>query len=221
METQRPHWRKPHDGEHRLPVSLVVAIVILLQFTLPNNLSSSFQNWICFLEFTILVALYAVSPNRIAKHHPPTRLIGFALTTVMTISNTASAVKLVAELISGGIGTATQLLASGGSIWLTNIVIFSLWFWDLDRGGPGARAEGKDEWPDFMFQQMSDPQYAPSDWHPKFFDYLYMSFTNASAFSPTDVLPLSRWAKLLMLLQSTTSLVVVGLVVARAVNILH
>jgi len=221
METQRPHWRKPHDGEHRLPVSLVVAIVILLQFTLPNNLSLSFQNWICLLEFTILVALYAVSPNRIAKHHPPTRLIGFALTTVMTISNTASAVKLVAELISGGIGTATQLLASGGSIWLTNIVIFSLWFWDLDRGGPGARAEGKDEWPDFMFQQMSDPQYAPIDWHPKFFDYLYMSFTNASAFSPTDVLPLSRWAKLLMLLQSTTSLVVVGLVVARAVNILH
>ena len=221
MDLHQPHWRKPHEGEHRFPVSVVVAIVIALQFSLPSSLSLSFQGWICALELLILIALYAVSPNRIKKHHPPTRFIGFALTTVMTLSNTVSAVKLVAELISGGIGTATQLLASGGSIWLTNIVIFSLWFWDLDRGGPGARAEAKKEWPDFMFQQMSDPEFAPSEWHPKFFDYLYMSFTNASAFSPTDVLPLTRWAKLLMLLQSTTSLVVVGLVVARAVNILH
>lgn len=221
MNLHQPHWLKPHEGEHRFPVSVVVAIVIALQFSLPRTLSLSFQGWICALEVIILIALYAVSPNRIKKHHPPARFIGFALTTVMTLSNTVSAVKLIAELISGGIGTATQLLASGGSIWLTNIVIFSLWFWDLDRGGPGARAEAKKVWPDFMFQQMSDPQYAPNDWHPKFFDYLYMSFTNASAFSPTDVLPLTRWAKLLMLLQSTTSLVVVGLVVARAVNILH
>ena len=221
MNTAQAHWRKPHEGEHRFQVSVIVAIVIALQFALPNNLSLSFQGWICALELLILIALLIVSPNRIEKHHLPSRLIGFTLTSVMTISNTASAFKLVSELISGGIGSATQLLASGGSIWLTNIVIFSLWFWDLDRGGPGARAEAKKEWPDFMFQQMSDPQYAPSDWHPKFFDYLYMSFTNASAFSPTDVLPLTRWAKLLMLLQSTTSLVIVGLVVARAVNILQ
>ena len=221
MNITQPHWQKPHDGEHRLQVSVIVAIVIALQFALPNNLSLSFQGWICALELLILIALLIVSPNRIEKHHLPSRIIGFTLTSVMTISNTASAFKLVSELISGGIGSATQLLASGGSIWLTNIVIFSLWFWDLDRGGPGARAEAKKEWPDFMFQQMSDPQYAPSDWHPKFFDYLYMSFTNASAFSPTDVLPLTRWAKLLMLLQSTTSLVIVGLVVARAVNILQ
>lgn len=221
MNTAQPHWRKPHEGEHRFQVSVIVVIVIALQFALPSNLSLSFQGWICALELLILIALYIVSPNRIEKHHLPSRLIGFTLTTVMTISNTASAFKLVSELISGGIGTATQLLASGGSIWLTNIAIFSLWFWDLDRGGPGARAEAKKEWPDFMFQQMSDPQYAPSNWHPKFFDYLYMSFTNASAFSPTDVLPLTRWAKLLMLLQSTTSLVIVGLVVARAVNILQ
>ena len=221
MNITQPHWQKPHDGEHRLQVSVIVAIVIALQFALPNNLSLSFQGWICALELLILIALLIVSPNRIEKHHLPSRIIGFTLTSVMTISNTASAFKLVSELISGGIGSATQLLASGGSIWLTNIAIFSLWFWDLDRGGPGARAEAKKEWPDFMFQQMSDPQYAPSDWHPKFFDYLYMSFTNASAFSPTDVLPLTRWAKLLMLLQSTTSLVIVGLVVARAVNILQ
>ena len=139
----------------------------------------------------------------------------------MTISNTASAVLLIQNLISGGIKSANELLASGGSIWLTNIVIFSLWYWDLDRGGPGARAEARELYPDFIFPQMSDPDYAPGHWHPRFFDYLYMSFTNASAFSPTDVLPLTRWAKLLMLIQSVTSLLTVGLVIARAVNILQ
>ena len=138
----------------------------------------------------------------------------------MTLSNTASAAKLIHHLITSQITTASELLASGGSIWLTNIVIFSLWYWDLDRGGPGARAEAKESYPDFIFPQMSDPDYAPRHWHPNFFDYLYVSFTNASAFSPTDVLPLSRWAKMLMLVQSTTSLLTVGLVIARAVNIL-
>jgi len=221
MNVPKPHWQKPHLGEHRLPVSLVVLVVIVLQFSLPNNLSLSFQKWICLLEFVILLSLYAFSPKRLGIHHPPTRRIGFILTSVITVSNTASAVKLISELISGGIGSATQLLASGGSIWLTNVVIFSVWYWDLDRGGPGSRAEAKKESPDFLFPQMSDPSFAPKDWHPQFFDYLYVSFTNASAFSPTDVLPLTRWAKMLMLLQSTTSLIVVGLVVAKAVNILH
>jgi len=96
-----------------------------------------------------------------------------------------------------------------------------MWFWDLDRGGPGARAEAINQYPDFIFPQMSDPDYAPEHWHPNYFDYLYTSFTNASAFSPTDVLPLTRWAKMLMMVQSLTSLLIVGLVVARAVNILH
>ena len=214
------HWHRPHDGEHRFPVSLVALIVIALQYALPNNLSLSIQHYICFVELALLVALFLFSPRRIHKHHSPTRNLGIALTTTMTVSNTASAIMLIQNLISGGISNATELLASGGSIWLTNIVIFSLWFWDLDRGGPGARAEARESHPDFIFPQMSDPDYAPDHWHPKFFDYLYMSFTNASAFSPTDVLPLTRWAKMLMLIQSVTSLLTVGLVIARAVNIL-
>ena len=139
----------------------------------------------------------------------------------MTISNTASAFLLIDHLVSGHTHNPNRLLLSGGTIWLTNIIIFSLWFWDLDRGGPGARAEAVNQHPDFMFPQMGDPGYAPDHWHPNFFDYLYTSFTNASAFSPTDVLPLTRWAKMLMLVQSLTSLLTVGLIVARAVNILH
>jgi uncharacterized membrane protein len=112
-------------------------------------------------------------------------------------------------------------LLSGATIWLTNIVIFALWFWEFDRGGPGSRAQARVRYPDFLFPQMQDQQMAQVHWHPNFFDYLYISFTNASAFSPTDVLPLTRWAKMLMLFQSITSLLTVGLVVARAVNILQ
>jgi uncharacterized membrane protein len=113
------------------------------------------------------------------------------------------------------------LLWSGFSIWLANIVIFSLWYWDFDRGGPTARATASDAEPDFLFPQMTDPAYAEPGWHPRYFDYLYVSLTNASAFSPTDTMPLTRWAKLLMGTQSATSLVLVGMVLARAVNILH
>lgn len=221
MSTQTPaHWHKPHEGEHRLPVSLVVLVVIGLQFLLPKDLSLGFQRYICALEALLLIALVALTPRRIGSHHKPTRNLSLVLTSVMTISNVASAAKLIESLVSGSIDSANKLLVSGGSIWLANIVIFSLWFWELDRGGPGARAEGRKPIPDFLFPQMSSPEYSEKGWHPKYFDYLYISITNASAFSPTDTAPLSRWAKLLMLIQSMTSLVTVGLVIARAVNIL-
>jgi uncharacterized membrane protein len=100
------------------------------------------------------------------------------------------------------------------------MVVFSLWYWEFDRGGPGARAEALDPYPDFLFPQMTNPEFSPMDWSPTYFDYLFTSYTNASAFSPTDVMPLTRWAKMLMMVQSATSLVTVGLVIARAVNIL-
>ena len=196
-------------------------IVIFLQYALPDELAMGIQHPICITEALLAIVLLALSPKRINKHHMPTRILGLSLTTIMTISNTASAGLLIGFLINGDAKDPNHLLLSGASIWLTNIIIFSLWFWDLDRGGPGARAEAKNQHPDFIFPQMSDPGYAPEHWHPNFFDYLYTSFTNASAFSPTDVMPLTRWAKMLMMVQSLTSLLTVGLVVARAVNILH
>lgn len=196
-------------------------IVISLQYALPNELALTIQHPICISEALLALILLAISPKRINKHHLPTRILGLTLTAIMTIGNTASAALLIGFLINGNTEDPNQLLLSGGSIWLSNIIIFSLWFWDLDRGGPGARAEALNQHPDFLFPQMSDPGYAPIHWHPNFFDYLYISFTNAIAFSPTDVLPLTRWAKMLMMVQSLTSLLTVGLVVARAVNILH
>jgi hypothetical protein len=139
----------------------------------------------------------------------------------MTVSNLVSIVRLVSSLLHGGVTDALSLVVSGGSIWFTNVVVFALWYWEFDRGGPGARAEARKQVPDFMFPQMSDPDLAEPNWNSRFFDYLYVSFTNSSAFSPTDVLPLTRWAKALMLIQSVTSLIVVALVIARGVNILR
>ena len=104
---------------------------------------------------------------------------------------------------------------------LHNVVVFALWYWELDRGGPVARAQATSQYPDFVFPQMLTPELAPTHWESAFVDYLYLSFTNATAFSPTDVLPLSRWAKLTMMVQSAVSLATVALVIARAVNILQ
>ena len=218
---QLPHWHKPHLGEHRWPVSAVVFVVIILQYDLPSKFALSLQGVICLVEVFLLLLLFLSNPLRIAKHLPSTRIIGLILTAVMTLSNSASAVKLIDAIVAKGVTDARLLLQTGGSIWLTNVVVFSLWYWELDRGGPGKRAEAQNPYPDFLFPQMSEPTYAPATWHPKFFDYLYTSFTNGSAFSPTDVMPLTRWAKALMLIQSTTALLTVGLVIARAVNILR
>ena len=217
----RPHWHREHSGEHRYPVAIVVFIVILLQSILPDELSISYQRYISGLELLLLLLLLVVSPRRIHNHHLPQRVLSLGLTAVMTLSNTASAIKLIQHLVTGAANDGNSLLLSGATIWLTNIVIFALWFWEFDRGGPGSRAQALVRFPDFLFPQMQDHQLAHIHWHPNFFDYLYISFTNASAFSPTDVLPLTRWAKMLMLFQSVTSLLTVGLVVARAVNILQ
>ena len=220
-ESHNPHWHRPHIGEHRWPVSFVVGVVIVLQYLLPKSLSLRIQPEICITEALLTIALFAISPGRIDIHRKSSRWIGITLVSVMTASNIASAVQLVQRLIDGTIKSPSNLLAFGGSIWLTNIVVFSLWYWEFDRGGPGARAQAIDPYPDFLFPQMINREYATQEWAPLYFDYLFTSYTNASAFSPTDVMPLTRWAKMLMLVQSATSLITVGLVIARAVNILH
>lgn len=218
--SELPHWHRPHEGERRWPVTFVVTVVIFLQYLLPKSLSLKSQPEICALEGLLAVALFLISPGRISKHRRSTWWTGIALTGVMTTSNIASAIHLLQRLIDGTIKSPASLLAFGGSVWLTNMVVFSLWYWEFDRGGPGARAEAFDPYPDFLFPQMTDAKFSPPDWKPTYFDYLFTSYTNASAFSPTDVMPLTRWAKMLMMVQSATSLVTVGLVIARAVNIL-
>ena len=146
-----------------------------------------------------------------------------ALIAAISAANVTSAVLLVRAIITDQLGpkdTAIRLLLAGAAIWGTNVITFGLWYWEFDRGGPVSRLEGTSPYPDLLFSQMTSPELTPHGWGPRFVDYLYLSFTNATAFSPTDVMPLARWAKLTMLVQSAVSLVLGALVIARAVNIL-
>lgn len=140
---------------------------------------------------------------------------------VISLDNGVSAVLLDSELIRGIAGDqAGPLLGSAAAIYPTNLIAFGVWDWEFDRGGPFARAEAHSPYPGFLFPQMTQHHLARKDWIPQFGDYLYVSFTNATAFSPTDTMPLTRWAKLLMAVQSAIALSTTALVIARAVNIL-
>jgi hypothetical protein len=139
----------------------------------------------------------------------------------ITTDNTLSAVLLDIRILSGEVSNkAAVLLGSGAAIFVTNIIVFGVWYWELDRGGPFARRAGEQPYPDFLFPQMTEPKIARPDWRPKFVDYLYVSLTNVMAFSPTDTMPLARWAKAMMAVQAMVALSTAGLVIARAVNVL-
>ena len=138
----------------------------------------------------------------------------------MSAANVFSLAALTHFLLHHDVSNGRELIGSGVLIWLTNFLIFALWYWEIDRGGPGARAAGHDGPPDFLFPQMTDDRIEPLDWRPQFIDYLYVSLTNATAFSPTDTMPLTPMAKSIMGVQSVVSLVTIGLIVSRAVNIL-
>jgi uncharacterized membrane protein len=216
-----PAWRRATAGEHRLPVALAAAVAIGLQLALPAHLAIN-PTWLLpSLEAALLIGLVAANPRRINRTSRAIRAASLTLIAIISIANAWSAGSLVRGLINGTErSNAGSLLARGAAIYLTNVIVFGLWYWDFDRGGPAARAQALRPYADFLFPQMSNPELAPPDWAPNFVDYFYISFTNATAFSPTDVLPMSRWAKTLMLVQSAVSLSTVALVVARAVNIL-
>lgn len=219
-----PAWRRATDGEARWQVALCTAIAIGLQLVLPSELVLVKPVWVMpAVQALLLVALIGVNPHRINREEWQVRALSLALAGVLGLSNAWSVVRLVDELISGGpVGNkAVELLLIGGAILMVNVIAFALGFWEFDRGGPVARAQGTQDYPDFAFPQMLSPEVGPPHWEPAFVDYLYLAFTNATAFSPTDVMPMSRWAKVAMTVQSVISLVNMGLIVARAVNILQ
>jgi len=217
-----PAWRRATRGESRWAVTAVILVAVALQLMLPHRLTLHPYWALPALELVLLVGLIAANPRRVEPRTRWLRWLDLALICVISLANGWAADQLVAGLVNGTEGKdAGPLLLTGGGIWLTNVIVFALWYWEWDRGGPMARARGHHQFPDFLFVQMQSPDTAPPDWEPAFLDYLYLSFTNSTAFSPTDVMPLSRWAKMLMMLQSSVSVVIVVLVVARAVNILH
>lgn len=214
-----PAWRRATSGEQRWPVSLAIVVVIGLQLTLPDEVVTGSRWLLPALELVVLGVLVVATTF---ENEPPwRRRAGLVLTGLITLTNGLAAVRLVLHLVEGRGGDQPgTLLATGAAIWATNVIGFALWYWQFDRGGPSARARGDRDVPDFLFPQMQSPDIDP-EWEPTFVDYLYVSFTNATAFSPTDTMPLSRWAKLTMMVQSAVSLATVALVVARAVNVLR
>ncbi|HEY2815468.1 MAG TPA: hypothetical protein VGJ03_18545 [Acidimicrobiales bacterium] len=215
-----PAWRRVTRGEPRWPVAIGVLCAIGMQLALPERVTFRNQWVLVAVELAMLAVLVAANPGRIELPARWLRRVSMALIATISAANVLSAGRLIASLLRGGEENAGPLLLIGGAIWLTNVIAFSLWYWELDRGGPVARVQATRPYADFLFPQMQSPELAPPDWEPAFVDYLYVSFTNATAFSPTDVLPLTRWTKLTMLFQSAISLTTVALVIARAVNIL-
>ncbi len=218
-----PAWRRVSRGESRWAVSLAVLAALLLQAFLPDHLAPHPRWLLPTCEALLLVGLITANPRRFERLSPNVRVASMLLIALMSAANAWSAGRLVFGLVDGTehSTSAGRLLLNGGAIWLTNVVVFALWYWELDRGGPVARMLAMKPYPDFLFVQMQSPDLASPDWEPAFLDYLYLSFTNATAFSPTDVLPMSRWAKCTMMLQSAISLATVVLVIARAVNTLQ
>lgn len=216
-----PAWRAVTDGESRWPATLAIGVAMALQIAVPRQFDIDPWWLIPGIEGVIAVGLVVTNPKRIDRHSDAVRNSEMVMIAVLTVANAWSAAQLVKGLVNGTIDDPAKLLWTGGAIWLTNVIAFALWYWELDRGGPGRRSEGVRDYPDFLFAQMQSPDLARADWEPIFWDYFYVSFTNATAFSPTDVLPLSRWAKFMMMIQSAVALVTVALVIARAVNILR
>jgi uncharacterized membrane protein len=216
---------QPSASEPRWPSVLAVLVALGLYVALPQKMMSAagvgaaIHFAIPAVELVLLASLALGAPHRHAAESAKRRRSAIALTAVLSVANLLALGLLVAHLADGSVAGRPLLLAAA-EIWTTNGIVFALWYWELDGGGPPVRLADPAGRRDFAFVQMLSPQLAEPGWHPRFVDYLYLSFTNASAFSPSDTLPLTRWAKLLMLLQSWVSIVTVVLVAARAVSML-
>jgi uncharacterized membrane protein len=224
-------------GESPLLPVLAILGSAALYATLPSRFIAgpssgvfSLARWIVpGLTVLLLVALVVSVPQgrlvrsmglRMTNVRIGRRVAALGVTAIVSAANAAAIVLLVHLLVSGAHAQARLLLRAGIHMWCLNVLVFALWFWELDNGGPAARRTAAPAGRDVLFPQQTLPELSPEGWQPRFLDYLYVSFTNATAFSPTDAMPLSRWAKMLMLVQSAISLTLAVMVVARAVNIL-
>lgn len=211
-------------GESRWPMAVAVMAAGGLRAGLPSQLRDGDARWAFVVVVAALLAVLIVGdPGRIDRDSSWLRVMTGTLIGLISAVNATAAVRLVAGIIGAAkfSADANVLLASGGAIWLSNVIAFGLWYWDLDRGGAAARARGSGRGPAFVFPEMASAQYVRPGWYPKFLDYLYLSFTTATAFSPTDVSAVRPWAKLMMMAEEAISLLIAILVVSRAVNILR
>jgi uncharacterized membrane protein len=210
-------------GESRWPPALAlaafIALNIALRLWLPHEGAVRLPWLLPTVEAVLLLVLVAGDPARLATRPRWVRPFLVALVTLLVVAALWATVVLIYDLINGSgvTNSPSELLASGGLVWAGNNLSFALLYWLIDSGGPIARSR-QDVPVDFAFTQHMSPELAPPGWRPVFLDYLHLGFTNATAFSPTDVMPLTHKAKYTMLVQSTVALALFGLIVARAVN---
>jgi hypothetical protein len=210
-------------GEHWWPVALAILAVAGLHVALPAPYRVN-PRWVVPVVLLVLLAVLIIGdPGRIDRQKPWLRAITAIVIAFITVANLFSAARLIADILTANKIFANNpigLLAAGGVIWISNVIAFGLWYWDLDRGGAAARAHHPRVGPAFVFPEMMHTEYAPAAWVPRFVDYLSLAFWTATAFSPTDTSAIKPWAKLLMILEACVSLGLGALVIARAVNIL-
>ena len=201
-------------------MAVAVLAGIALQVGTPKE--GRFTYWWIFpiLELVALAAVLIRDPGRIDRRTRAARRTTLVLIALMTIGTLWGLSVLMLDILDPNFSTvsATALLGRGAALWVTNVLVFSLWFWELDRGGAAERAAGSGILPSFGFPEDAMPELVAKGWMPRYPDYLYLSYTNATAFSPTDTLPVRTWAKMIMMIESSISLVTAILVIARAIN---
>lgn len=212
----------PAHGEARWPMAAAVLAGLVLTMLRPAEVRVTPRPVLPAVELVLLGVLIARDPGRIDRRAAWLRGVSIAVVALLALDAVVATVHLVTVLTQGGDVTASAaaLLAAGAVVWASNVVVFSLLYWELDSGGAAARAHRMPRAPDFAFPQQLNPEVAPPGWKPQFIDYLYLGLTACTAFSPTDVMPLTPRAKVLMGCESLISLAVLGLVIARAVNVL-
>jgi hypothetical protein len=209
-------------GEHRAPVFATVLVAMALTLLMPERYTPG-PSWLLpAVEAVFLVAVAVTDPGRIDQRSMEVRRLRIALIVILVFGAAWATSWLVTDLVNGNEApdTAGALLASGSLVWIDVVIAFAFLYWEFDGGGPGERAHHATRYPDLAFPQQLNPALAPPGWRPVFVDYLYLGLTGAIAFSPTDVMPLTHWAKLAMGLESAASIAILGLVIAWAVNIL-
>lgn len=221
-----PAWLQPGDPESRWPVLVALVSAIVMQGAIPTRYTVVPRWPLLAMEVALVVVLLIINPVRLTRATRLGKGASLLLLAAITVDNTASAVVLDYHILTGTVSNdAALLLGSGAAVFITNIIVFGVWYWEIDLGGPFARAGVTERtperrYPDFLFPQMDKPHLAPKDWEPRFLDYLYVSLTNVMAFSPTDTMPLTRRAKAMMSLQALVAVSTLALVIARAVNVL-
>ena len=224
--------KREHPGESRYPAALAILVAIALYLLLPSALVVGPRYIVPALELVLLVPLLVGNPRRMTRETRALRWVSIGLLLLIAAANLSSLVLLVDQLVNAATKNGGALLLGAAQVWVTDIIVFALAFWELDRGGPVVRTRmPRSQLPpaDFRFPQDEDHDAidevaarsaAMSDWSPAYLDYLYVSVTNSSAFSPTDTMPLSHRAKMLMATESVSALMLSVLVIARGVSLL-